>query len=293
MRRLLTILIATTLTVALPSAAQGTPTQTERGSSETGWYLALGDSLANGYLQGSGDHETEGYVGTVLDAMRLAEPQTKTKLVNLACSGENTTSMIVGGTCDYEEGSQLDQAVEFLRAHGRFTRLVTIDIGGNDIAGCGFIGLPKDCTDAGLAILSENLPRILRELRAAAGPDVPIVVLNYYDPFLALWLLDTPGSSADDVYRALAVHSVDLLGEVNTVIAGASDGQDVDAAVADVAAIFSTEDFTTQVTLPGYGTVPQNVARICLWTTMCTHRDFHANPDGYAAMAQAVVTALR
>lgn len=288
MRRLFSVLIATALAVAVPSAARALPADAPPVTvpNETGWYLALGDSLANGYLHGSGDHETEGYVGHVLEMVQQDDP--KTKLVNLACSGETTASMVDGGKCAYDEGSQLAQAVEFLRAHGRFTRLVTIDIGGNDIAGCGFIGLPKWCTDAGKATIAANLPTILGALRAAAGPGVQIVVLNYYDPFLALWLRDTPDSTADDFYRTLAVYSVSVLGDVNAEIAGAAALPAVDADVADVATAFHTGDFTPQVPLPGYGTVPTNVAQICILTTMCTYSDFHANPAGYAVMAEAV-----
>ena len=290
MRRILTALALALLTLTgATSAAASPPAPAESGAANaTGWYLALGDSLAAGYLAGQGDHPQGGYVGGVLDDVRADEG--RTKLENLACSGETTSSMIVGGRCAYDAGSQLDAAVEFLHAHGRFTRLVTIDIGGNDIATCGFQGLPPACTSAGLATLRANLPTILQRLRAAAGPDVPIVVLNYYDPFLAFWLLDTPGSSTDDVYGDLATGSLALLGTVNGIIGDAAAG--ADAQVADVATAFSTEAFTPTVPLPGYGEVPLNVARICQWTTMCTQQDFHATPAGYAVMAEAVVAVI-
>ena len=248
-------------------------------------------SHAKGYLNGSGDDPQGGYVGPVLASLRTDHP--KTKLVNLACSGETTSTLINGGRCDYEEGSQLDQAVEFLHAHRRYTRLVTIDIGGNDIATCGFQGLPPTCVADGLATLCANLPVILDRLRAAAGPDVQIVVLNYYDPFVSLWLLDTPTTSADDFYRDIAVASVQLLTAkdgVNGLIEAAA--ADVDADVADVETAFSTLAFEPTVPLPGHGDVPLNVARICQWTTMCTKLDFHANPAGYGVMATAVEAVL-
>ena len=37
--------------------------------------------------------------------------------------------------------------------------------------------------------VAANLPKILAALRLAAGPHVPIVAMNYYNPFLAVWLL--------------------------------------------------------------------------------------------------------
>jgi hypothetical protein len=49
----------------------------------TGWYLALGDSLATGYQPGRGEDRADGYVGTVLEQIQTEQP--KTKLVNLAC----------------------------------------------------------------------------------------------------------------------------------------------------------------------------------------------------------------
>ena len=250
-----------------------------------GWYLALGDSLAAGYLHGSGDHRADGYVGPTLAAVKDRSP--KTKLVNLACSGETTTSMIEGGTCDYDEGSQLAAAVEFLRAHSRTTRLVTIDIGGNDVATCGFVLLPPSCTDPALQTLRTNLPVILEALRQAAGPAVQIVVLDYYDPFLVYWLREGPDAP---LFRLAALSSVTLLtgpGGVNETIASAAAGAGAD--VADIEGAFSTTAFSPTLPFPGHGDVPLNVIRICQWTTMCSNLDFHPNPEGYAVIARAVI----
>ena len=61
--------------------------------------------------------------------------------------------------------------------------------------------------------------------------------------------------------------------------------------VADVQAAFSTTDFTDTATLPGIGTVPLNVARICEWTWMCAPSpvgpNIHANSTGYQVIAVA------
>jgi lysophospholipase L1-like esterase len=273
-----------------PAGAGGQAGAGGHGSSNAnGWYLALGDSWAAGYQYAQGDDPTGGYAGHVLDALRQDQP--KSKLVNLACSGATTTSMIAGGGCAYDEGTQLAQAVEFLHAHARNTRLVTLDIGGNDIAKCAYVGLVPSCVNPALATLRTNVPQILSTLRAAAGPGVQIVLLNYPDPFLAFWLLDTPTSTADDIYRQLAVASVQVLAQVNGILTGAATA--VGADTADVSAAFSTTDFTTQASLPGVpGTVPLNVARVCQWTTMCTVSDFHPNDAGYAVVASAVVARL-
>ena len=279
LRRLAVPLLAVTALFAAPAAAPGAPSDQGKANA-TGWYLALGDSLAAGFQPGQGDDPTGGYVGKVRDALQQSAP--KTRLVNLGCSGETTASMIQGGRCTYDEGSQLAQAVEFLHAHARFTRLVTIDIGANDVARCGAQGLPPACVQGGLGSVAANLPVILGQLRAAA-PGVRIVVLNYYDPFLAAWLTGPAG-------QALAQQSVPRLGLLNSIIAGATAA--VGGSVADVAGAFHSTDFSL-VSVPSLGgLVPRNVATVCALTWMCLRNDIHANDGGYAVLAAAVVAPL-
>ncbi|MGA8978711.1 MAG: GDSL-type esterase/lipase family protein, partial [Pedococcus sp.] len=170
---------------------------------------------------------------------------------------------------------------QFLRDHATDVRLVTLDIGGNDVARCGFGGLKSSCTGPALATLSANLPEITSRLRAAA-PDAEIVVLNYYDPFLVLDLLGSSG---------LGQASVKELAKVNDAIA--TSAQASGARVADVAAAFQTT-VTTPVTVKDLGRLPTNLARILAWTWMAPPRfDFHANDAGYAVMARAVQQQLR
>ncbi len=289
MRATIGAVITALLLLVAPSGAGvagATPLPAKDGE---GYYLALGDSLAAGYLHGSGDHRSDGYVGPVLTALQATGP--RTSLVNLACSGETTTSLIKGGSCSYEAGSQLAQAVAFLKDHAGATRLVTIDIGGNDVAFCGAILLPAICTDPALATLRTNLGTVLDTLRRAAGPTVQIVVLNYYDPFLVYWLRL---GSDQPIFRATALSSVRLLagaGGVNEAIATASAAASAD--VADVQSAFSTTAFAPTLPFPEHGDVPLNVIRICQWTTMCSSLDFHTNPQGYAVLAGAVVERLR
>lgn len=243
-----------------------------------GYYLALGDSLAAGFQNGV-DHRTEGYVGAVRQAVEKRHGPTE--LVNLACSGETTTTMLDGGGCTYDRGTQLAQAEKFLRDHPAQVRLVTLDIGGNDVARCGFGGLKPSCTTPALATLSGNLPQITTRLRKVA-PGVQVVVLNYYDPFLVLDLLGSSG---------LGQTSVTELGKVNGAIARSAGASG--ARVADVASAFQTT-VRTPVTVTDVGKVPTNLARILQWTWMAPPRfDFHANDTGYAVMARAVVEQLR
>jgi lysophospholipase L1-like esterase len=261
------------------TAASAATVPTDRA---TGWYLALGDSLAAGYQPGQGDDLTGGYVGGVLDAVRDATP--KTRLVNVACSGETVVTLVDGGRCAYDEGSQLAQALAFLHAHGRFTRLVTIDIGANDVQRCvsrAPLAIDHACVQGGLADVQSRLPQVLAQLHAAA-PQARIIVANYYNPFLAASLTGSSG-------QALAAQSTVLQRTLNQIIAAAAAS--VGAQVADVATAFRSTD-TSLVTVPGLGTVPTNVATICSWTWMCLRSDIHANDTGYAVLATAVAARL-
>src|SRR6202453_115030 len=154
------------------------------------YYLALGDSLslgmqpnANGVLV----ETRQGYPNQLYATLRRTRPGLR--LVHLGCSGETTKTMLNGGICQYPGGSQLAAATAFLRAHRGHVFLVTIDIGAND---------PQDCVQSkGIALISAciiampeaavNLARILKALRAAAGPGVRIAGMSYYLPELSVW----------------------------------------------------------------------------------------------------------
>lgn len=270
--------------LSAPSAsAQASAAAPAASSNATGWYLALGDSLAAGFQPGQGDDKTGGYVGGVLGAVKAETA--KTKLVNVACSGETVVTMVDGGRCAYDEGTQLAQALEFLHAHSRTTRLVTIDIGANDVQRCvsrSPLGIDFTCIQQGLGDVQRLLPQVLAQLHAAA-PEAQIIVANYYNPFLAAYLTGAAG-------QALAQQSVALQAALNTIIAGSAAS--VGADVADVATAFRSTDFTP-VNVPALGgLVPTNVATICAWTWMCQLGDIHANDAGYAVMTGAVAARL-
>ncbi|KGN31948.1 hypothetical protein N802_18805 [Knoellia sinensis KCTC 19936] len=273
MRRVLTLVIASLIAVVVPSAAQAKPDPS--AGKATSWYLALGDSLAAGYQPGVGDDRRGGYVGGVLDALQDSAP--KAKLRNISCSGATTTSLMGTDRCDYEAGSQLAAGVEFLKAHKSKVDLVTIDVGANDVTPCLRATDMVTCALTAVATVERNLTTILGELRAATGPDTQIVVLNYYNPFLASWLTGPAGQQLAGLTSFLQT----LLN--NGVMRAAMS---VDADVADVATAFRSTN-TTPVSSP-FGTVPTNVATVCAWTWMCSKNDIHANDAGYAVLADTV-----
>ncbi len=239
-------------------------------------YLALGDSLAFGY-QPSKVFD-QGYVNQLLAILHAKEPGLAS--TNLGCPGETSRSLRLGGVCSYPGGgSQLDTAVAFLRAHRHSVRLVTIDIGGNDVDRCvTATAIDQTCFRQGLWTIAVNLFRTVYRLREAA-PGVTIVGMTYYDTALAAWLTGPAGQSVAKASLPLA-HELNGLLRLLYRSAGFR--------VADVAGAFSTDDMTTLV-----GGIPLDVARVCQWTWMCTAApDIHANTAGYGVIAQAFAAVL-
>jgi hypothetical protein len=134
---------------------------------------------------------------------------------------------------------------------------------------------------AGLASIGTNLPTILDALRDAAGPGVPIVGMNLYDPFLAYWL----AGRQDLAYLSVQAFTTPPDG-INPFVESVYQGRQVP--VADVESAFDTTEFAPPEILPGYPVpVPHNVFIICTHTWVCLANDQHANHDGYHLMAEA------
>jgi len=254
------------------------------------YYLAVGDSLSQGVqpdAAGTSVPTGQGYPDQLYVVLHRSQPALQ--LVKLGCPGETTATMIHGGICRYHGGSQLAAAVAFLSAHRGHVVLVTIDIGANDPEDCGTAaGLRAltSCIGTNLPAVIGNLGTILTRLRAAAGPDVRMAGMSYYLPALAEWRQGTAGQGVAWVSERLAAGYNDLLGR-----AYAASG----VRVANVFGAFETSDFGNRVAVPGVGSVPRNVARICQWTWACASPprgpNQHANQAGYGVIARAFLSA--
>ncbi len=280
---------AVTLAVAAAAAVTACSAPAPARPVAASYYLALGDSLSRGVqpdAAGASVETAQGYPDLVYANLRLRRPGLR--LVQLGCPGETTRTMMNGGICRYPGGSQLAAAVAFLRAHRGHVLLITIDIGANDPEDCGSQpDLAKLASCVGqIPGTATRLAAILASLRAAAGPGVRIVGMNYYLPALAQWRDGTPGHAVAWVSERLAVAFNDLL---DNTYAQAGAG------VADVFGAFDTTDFGHPVMVPGIGSLPRNVARICEWTWECAPRprgpNQHANPAGYRVIADAFLEA--
>lgn len=279
MRTLILALLATLLLA--PGASAADPiVETSAG---TTWYLALGDSLAAGYQpigDPAADHRTRASYPDQLWLM-ARQHYPDLQLRNLGCPGETAeTIRIAGDRCPYENGSQLDEAMAFIEAHRDELAFISLDIGFADF----------DCTDGlaclfpGIANIEARLPSILAELQAAA-PDVPIVGMNIYDPFLTFWL------AGDETLARQSVEAIRLVNEALDDVYG-----EAGIPVADVETAFAIRDWETLVPMAGHGDVPLNVALLCERTWQChappLGPDRHPNVLGFRAMAEAFAREL-
>ncbi len=256
------------------------------------YYLALGDSLSQGLQPGpfGGDELTaQGYPNQLASRLRHVIPGLR--LVKLGCPGETTTTMIHGGICSYAAGSQLAQAVRFLRAHRGEVALITIDIGANDPNSCVIGAQPltiPDCLYHRLPEIQRNLGTILAQLRSAAGQHVLIVGMTYYVPELELWRTGRSG-------RQIAIITDGLAAGVNKLLIARYHR--IGARVANVFAAFGSTDFGSALTKGLNSRItPPNVAAICRLTWMCASPprgpNEHANNAGYRVIAQTFWRAI-
>jgi lysophospholipase L1-like esterase len=256
-------------------------------------YLALGESLtAGGQLGPGGFYLSPGYTGLVTQLLRRSIPDLQ--LVNYGCPGATTDSFMRAGRCaanphPYGNWSQLAAAEHYLRTNRGQVKLVTIGLGANDIAPCAKVGGSKKfvCLRAVLAKAMANMEVIAGRLRAAAGPDVAVVGLTYYNPFLVLYFKGAKGKAEAQLSVAIIRRYMNLpLSDIY---------RRYEFKVADVATAFGTyRPFSETVQVDAYGRLPVAVAAICLFTRVCSKPpDIHANDLGYTVMAFAVAAALR
>jgi lysophospholipase L1-like esterase len=253
------------------------------------YYLALGDSLSRGVqpdAAGVSVPTRYGYADQLYAALHRRQPGLR--LVKLGCPGETTATMIKGGICRYPGGSQLTAAVSFLREHRSKVSLITIDIGANDPDSC--ITQPSvrklaTCVGKSIPEATANLGTILTRLRQAA-PHVRMIAMNYYLPALAEWRNGLAGQALARVSELAAAGYNTLLTDVY---------RSFGVRVANVFSAFHTSDFSQQVSIPGLGRVPRNVAAICQWTWECAAPprgpNQHANQAGYQVIAHTFLAA--
>jgi lysophospholipase L1-like esterase len=283
---------------ASPSSSPTLPSSPGAGHT---FYVSLGDSYAAGYqpaIDGStGVTSTNGF------AYQLASKATlhgkKLTLVNFACSGATTTSLLKADGCGpgrlgpgaigYPTQTQADAAVAFISAHRADVGLITVSISGNDITSCATAKTTSSvvsCVSNALATVKANLHTLLARVRAAAGPNVTIVGLTYPDVILGLYVSKT---ATGQNLAALSVTAFKTL--VNPALSAEYDA--VGAKFIDVtAATDAYVPFSQTTSLAPYGTIPVAVAKTCELTFYCQFHNIHPRTVGYTVIADLIRKSL-
>lgn len=259
------------------------------------YYVSLGDSLSIG-MQADTNGDTvrtnQGYADLLYKSLRKKDKHLRH--VSFGCGGESTTTFLKGGICVYGGAekplfdSQLGVAQDFLRSHRRQIRVVTLDIGANNVARCASGGVVNStCLNNGLGRIDTEVPVIAKRLRKAAGSKPDIVGMTFYDPFWSLYLKgDQQSQDTARLSAGLAANLRDRLTK------GYSAG---DFKVADAFGAFHTDD-QTMVDFQGRQ-VPRAVQQICTLTYMCSQdlraNNIHTNAEGYKVLARAFADALK
>jgi len=249
-------------------------------SATTAFYLDIGGSASIGVqpdATGAHDQRTDrGYSNDLVSIEALKG--VTLQLTEIGCSGETTTTMLVGGDkCYNSPDSQLAEAIAFLSAHRDQTGLVTIDLGFNDLKGClHTLSIDTTCVSTKLALLQQQLPEIVTDLRAAAGPNTTFIGVGHYNPYLADESKGLRG-------RLFADRTSTMMRSLNQTLGDIYNDDAIP--MADVAKQFS-------LYANGSAGTPSAVARTCALTWMCpsgaNKANIHPDDAGYLEIAEAI-----
>ena len=237
-------------------------------------YVALGDSLAYGF--GASDPARTAYVPLLFEYFRQPRTENVRQLRNLSRPGETSATFIAGG--------QLTLALAAIADPTTDTRVVTLDIGGNDLL---FLTSGPPCqTDPGgtlcqdlvalqLRTFALNYAAILTALSSALDQDPgkeKLFVMTYYNPY----------GGTDHPYETFADKA--LLGTDLVIDCSAPPG-DPRAGLNDlIACIGAGSGAVVADVYPVFGDRASQLTHI-------DNGDIHPNDAGYALIAQTFIAA--
>lgn len=281
----------TTSTTTTTTTTSTTTTTVVTSPPVTGFYIDIGGSASLGFQPDGVPHHNghrtlDGYANDI----KLLEASSITlNLRELGCPGETVQSMLglVANVCYHLPITQLSRAVDALISDGNEQGIVTIDLGFNNIRACLLVkGVNQNCVNQGINYVYHDLPKILKILQGAAGPNVHFVGLEYSDPFLGYYLNGTTGP-------AVAAATLTAMNRLNATLAHAYNAAGI--AVANVPGSYKNDN-TTPENMANVGKIPENVAVECQWTWMCTPPPFgpddHPNNAGYMIIARDIIATL-
>jgi len=275
-------LVASALTVA-PATAEG-----RTGRSPT-YYVSLGDSYSVGFQPGLGS--TAGYTVYVAKKTHLT-------LVNFGCGGATTTTILnlvgcpdvlphTAGGMTYPTTTQIAAAEAFLTAHRGHIGLISVTIGGNDVTGCAGTPDPVNCVLVAGNTIKTNVTTLAADLRAAAGPNVPIVGSTYPDVILGgyVWPTNPPSPSTLNTAKLSVVAFKAVINPTLSKAYATSNATFVDVTAAAGGYI----PLTRTVESTAYGVIPVAVADTCAYSWFCTSGNIHATTPGYTLIGKLIV----
>lgn len=285
---------ATTTTTTTPTTTSTPPTTTTSTPSRfSAFYLDVGASASlgmqpTGVVHHNGRRTNTGYANDLLYIEAL-QGVTLT-LHQIGCPAETVQSILNTTEADHcytLPKTQMTAAVAILEANQGEAGVVTIDLGFNNIRICmSATAVNEGCVAAAVAAVNVDMPKVIEDLKAAAGHHVRFVGLEYNDPFLAYYLEGPNGP-------AVATASLEAVDSLNAALGKAYSAGGV--AVANVPGLFDTDD-TSRVSVPNVGEIPANVQKACELTWMCDPAPFgpddHPNDAGYSLIAQAIAATL-
>jgi lysophospholipase L1-like esterase len=286
-RRILVPLALLPVAALLMAAAPASPAQAATHSPT--YYVSLGDSYSVGYQPTMG--ATPGYTVYVARHTGLT-------LVNFGCGGATTTSILdhvgcadvlphTAGGVTYPTTTQIAAAQAFLSAHRGHIGLITVSVGGNDVTVCATQANPVSCVGTVVNNIEANVTMLAADLRAAAGPKVPIIGSTYPDVILGRYVWPNNPPNASDVSLAkISVTAFKVL--INPALSKAyasSGGSLVDVTAATGAYTSLTRTVKTKT----YGTIPVPVATVCALTWYCAVGSIHPRTPGYTLIGKLIV----
>ena len=266
---------------------------------ETQYYVSLGDSYAAGFQPArNGLPPGTSAAGFAYQVPALARKRGyDLKVVNFGCVAATTSQMMRQAGCPAGflgpgakpfGKSQIEAAVEFIRANRRAVALITVSIGGNDFLGkCLSAGDPVACVRGTLGAVQADVSSATRRLRRAAGNRSVLVGTTYPNVLLGGWV--NPGGV--EARRLATRWQPAFRSHINPALKVSYEkggGKFVDV----TAATGGYGDLKAMTTLEPYGSIPKPVADICRLSWSCSLRDYHPNRAGYRIIAGKVAAEL-
>jgi lysophospholipase L1-like esterase len=300
MKNLVVVVVIVALVIAAflvgrtsaPASASARATTTPTVTTFSAFYLDMGASESLGFqptgIPGHNGRRTDtGYANDLV--LREALKGVALTLDQVGCPGDTVQSILDttdSDACYHAPQTQLTKAIAYLKGQTG-PGLVTVDLGFNDVRTCLQDNpVNETCLAAGIAAIQLDLPKIVSQLKAAAGTDVRFVGIEYSDPYLGFYLYGGTGP-------ARATLTLEGINQVDTLLSQIYTAAGFQ--VADVPTLFQMNN-NASTTLDNVGTVPVNVQQECTLTWYCYPKPFgpddHPNDAGYSLIAQAIESVL-